>query len=377
LNPIVPDPASDSVTASITDSGSDPGPDPDLLLALGWGADLGAAFEPYRASGTVPARVTRVDRGRLLVVTAAGPTDAVPVPGLASDSHTAACTGDWVVLRRTPNGPSFVDAVLPRRTLLTRAVAGGESHAQPLAANADAFALVEGLDPAPSLSRIERLLVLLWETGATPLIVLTKADLVPDPGAVAEEVTGIAAGVEVHVVSSASGDGFDGLAHHVGFGRTLALLGRSGAGKSSLTNRLTGAELEVSGIRADGRGRHTTVRRELVPVPGGGAVLDTPGLRSAGLWSAEEGVEKVFGDIEALTGECRFSDCGHGSEPGCAVQAARADGRLEGRRWESYRKLQREAEWIASRTDARLRSERTRAWKQVSLAVRRHPKPGR
>ena len=356
---------------------SDPPSDPDLLLSLGWGADLSAAFEPYRAEGIVPARVTRVDRGRLLVMTAAGPADALPVPGLSSDSRDAACTGDWVVLRRTPDGPSFVDAVLPRRTLLTRAVAGGESHAQPLAANADAIALVEGLDPTPSLSRIERLLVLLWETGAAPLIVLTKADLVPDPWAIAEDIAAIAAGAEVHVVSSASGDGYEGLAHHVAFGRTLALLGRSGAGKSSLTNRLTGAELEVQSIRGDGRGRHTTVRRELVPVPGGGAVLDTPGLRSAGLWSAEEGVEKVFGDVEALTSECRFTDCGHSSEPGCAVQAALADGRLEERRWESYRKLQREAEWIASRTDARLRSERTKAWKQIHMEMRRHPKPGR
>lgn len=361
---------------SVPDS-TDPASDPDLLLALGWGADLGAAFEPYRGDGIVPARVTRVDRGRLRVMIAAGAAEALPIPGLASDSREAACTGDWVVLRRTPGGPSFVDAVLPRRTLLTRAVAGGESHAQPLAANADAIALVEGLDPAPSLSRIERLLVLLWETGATPLIVLTKADLVPDPWAVADEVAGVAAGVEVHVLSSATGAGFDALAPYVGFGRTLALLGRSGAGKSSLTNRLTGADLEVAGIRADGRGRHTTVRRELVLVPGGGAVLDTPGLRSAGLWSAEAGVERVFGDIEALTAECRFSDCAHAAEPGCAVQAALADGRLEQRRWESYRKLQREAEWIASRTDARLRSERTKAWKQIHLEMRRHPKPGR
>ncbi len=365
MNPVVPDPL------SVDASGAD------ALLALGWGADLGAAFEPYRDTSTAPARVTRVDRGRVLVMTAAGPTDALPVPGLAADSLGAACTGDWVVLRRTPGGPSFVDAVLPRRTLLTRAVAGGESQAQPLAANADAIALVEGLDPTPSLSRIERLLVLLWETGATPLIVLTKADLVADPWAVAEEVAGVAAGVEVHVVSSATGEGYEGLNHHVAFGRTLALLGRSGAGKSSLTNRLAGADLETQAIRDDGRGRHTTVRRELVPVPGGGAVLDTPGLRAAGLWAADAGVERVFGDIEALTADCRFSDCAHGAEPGCAIAEALAEGRLEERRWESYRKLQREAEWIASRSDARLRQERTKAWKQIHMDMRRHPKPGR
>jgi ribosome biogenesis GTPase len=352
----------------LTPSVSDRPSDPEALLALGWGADLGAAFEPYRAAETAPARAIRVDRGRVLVLSAAGPCAALPAPGEALD---APCTGDWVVLRRTPDGPSFVDAVLPRRTVLTRAVSGGESAAQPLAANADAIALVEGLDPRPSLSRVERLLVLLWETGATPLVVLTKADLVPDPWAVAEEIAAVAAGVEVHVVSSATGEGFEGLLPHVAFGRTLALLGRSGAGKSSLTNRLTGAGLATGGIRDDGRGRHTTVRRELVRVPGGGAVVDTPGLRAAGVWTAEAGMERVFGDVEALMADCRFSDCGHQSEPGCAVQAALADGRLEARRWESYRKLQREAEWIASRTDARLRAERTKAWKQVHMEQRR------
>lgn len=345
--------------------------DGEVLLALGWGADLGSAFEPYRSAITAPGRVTRVDRGRLLVATAGGVVDALPA---VADPSDAICTGDWIVLRRTPDGPSFVDAVLPRRSLLSRAAAGGESQAQPLAANADTVALVEGLMPTPSLSRVERLLVLLWETGATPLVVLTKADLVPDPGAVADQIATVAAGVEVIVVSSETGRGYEALAPHVGFGRTLALLGRSGAGKSSLTNRLAGVDLVTQGIREDGRGRHTTVRRELVPVPGGGAVMDTPGLRGAGLWSVDEGVEKVFGDIEALAEECRFGDCGHGSEPGCAVQEALGDGRLDERRWESCRKLQREAQWIASRTDARLRQQRTKAWKQIHMDLRRNPK---
>ncbi len=350
---------------------SDPDrPDCDRLLALGWGADLGSAYEPHRAPLTVPARVMRVDRGRLLVMTAAGVTDALTAPG-SSGGSGGVCTGDWIALRHTPDGPSFVEAVLPRRSLLARAEAGGESQGQPLAANADSIALVEGLVPTPSLSRIERLLVLLWETGATPLIALTKADLVQDPVAVADEIAAVAAGVEVVVVSSATGAGFESLTSHVAFGRTLALLGRSGAGKSSLTNRLCGAELAVQPIRADGRGRHTTVRRELVAVPGGGAVLDTPGLRSAGLWAAEEGVEKVFGDIEDLAAGCRFGDCGHQAEPGCEVRAALADGRLEQRRWESYRKLQREAEWIASRPDARLRAERSKAWRKIHLELRR------
>lgn len=222
---------------------------------------------------------------------------------------------------------------------------------------------------------MERLLVLLWETGATPLVVLIKADLVPDVGPWFTGIATIAPGVEVVAISSATGDGVEALVPHVVSGRTLALVGRSGAGKSTLTNRLIGAEtLETQGIRSDGKGRHTTVRRELLQVPGGGAVIDTPGLRGAGLWAVDGGVEKVFGDLEELAQGCRFTDCAHGGEPGCGVLAAVAEGRLSVRRLESWRKLGREAEWIASRTDARLRAQRARHWKQIHMDQRRQGK---
>lgn len=341
------------------------------LAALGWDDELEAACAAHLGDPAVlPGRVVRVDRGRVHVLTGPGPLLAVPT---VPDGEDALCTGDWTLVRTHPDGRLTADVRLPRRSALRRAVADGRSSlGQALAANADTVALIEGLMPEPDLSRVERILVLLWETGATPLVVLTKADLVPDAHLMAEDVAAVAPGVEVLVVSSATGEGYDALAPHVAYGRTLALVGRSGAGKSSLTNRLVGEEVAATqGIRADGKGRHTTVRRELVRVPGGGAVIDTPGLRGAGLFSVEDGVEHVFADVEALAGRCRFADCGHNGEPRCAVAAALADGTLAERRWESYRKLAREAEWIASRTDARLRAERSRQWKIIHKEMRR------
>ena len=364
---------------------SEPDPEPPCsdtpvdLPALGWDDGFQAAYDGLSTSAHhLPGRVVRVDRGRVHVLTPAGPVLAVPAIsgtecGDGRDGWDALCTGDWVAVRTHPDGRITADVRLPRRSALRRAVAAGTSVGQALAANADTVALVEGLVPEPDLSRIERLLVLLWETGATPLVVLTKADLVPDAAAVAADVAASAPGVDVLVVSSATGEGYEALAPYVTPGRTLALVGRSGAGKSSLTNRLAGSDLQVTqDIRGDGKGRHTTVRRELVLVPGGGAVLDTPGLRGAGLWAVDGGVERVFADVEALAAACRFADCGHAGEPGCAVSAALADGTLAEQRWESYVKLAREAKWIASRTDARLRAERSRQWKIIHKEMRRN-----
>ena len=371
------DPATDHSDPSVTTSPSATTSPPDLtgpdLAALGWDADLDASYARHAGPDTAPGRVVRVDRGRVHVLTAAGPVLAVPACAEhAGDGGTTLCTGDWTAVRTHADGRVTADVRLPRRSVLRRAVAAGTSTGQALAANADTVALVEGLVPEPDLSRIERLLVLLWETGATPLVVLTKADLVPDAGLIAADIAAVAPGVEVLAVSSATGAGYAALAPYVAPGRTLALVGRSGAGKSSLTNRLAGADvLDTQGIRSDGKGRHTTVRRELVRVPGGGAVIDTPGLRGAGLWAVEDGVERVFADVQALAAACRFADCGHNGEPGCAVAAALADGTLHERRWESYLKLVREAAWIASRTDARLRAERRREWKVIHKEMRR------
>lgn len=338
------------------------------LISLGWAEHWACAYAEHEAPGAAPGRVVRVDRGLVRVRTATDLLDADPSPVGAE----SVCTGDWVAVRVAADGRCSVVGVLPRATALCRAAADGSSAAQALAANADTVALVEPLVPEPDLTRMERLLVLLWETGATPLVVLTKADLVPDVGGWLHTVGAVAPGVEVVAVSSATGAGVERLAAHVAAGRTLALVGRSGAGKSTLTNRLVEAEaLETQGIRADGKGRHTTVRRELLQVPAGGAVIDTPGLRGAGLWAVHEGVDLVFSDVAALAEDCRFGDCAHAGEPDCAVLAALVDGRLDERRLGSWRKLGREAEWIASRTDARLRSERAKAWKQINLDMRR------
>lgn len=336
--------------------------------ALGWSEHFAAAWPAHAAPAVRPGRVVRVDRGLVRVRTTDAHLDADPSP-VGPDG---VCTGDWVAVH-TADDRNTVVGVLPRLTALCRAAADGRSQGQALAANADTVALVEPLVPDPDLTRTERLLVLLWETGATPLVVLTKADLVPEVGRWMEQIAAIAPGVEVVAVSSATGEGFEALSPHVAPGRTLALVGRSGAGKSTLSNRLVGDEvLEVRTIReVDGKGRHTTVRRELLLIPGGGAVIDTPGLRAAGLWAVDEGVERVFPDVEELAEQCRFADCAHSGESGCAVAGAVADGRLSERRLESWRKLGREAEWIASRTDARLRQERERYWKRIHIQMRR------
>jgi ribosome biogenesis GTPase len=225
--------------------------------------------------------------------------------------------------------------------------------------------VVASLHPAPAVSRIERLVALAWESGAQPLVILTKADLVPDAHLVAEDVAAATPGVEVIVCSTVTGEGLERIREIVDGNGTIALLGSSGHGKSSLTNALVGTEvLAIKEIRDDGRGRHTSVRRELVVLPGGGAVIDTPGLRGIGLIDADEGVAATFADVEALIGQCRFNDCSHRSEPGCAVRAALESGTLPQRRYESWQKLQREMAWMASRKDARLRAERAKEWRK-------------
>jgi ribosome biogenesis GTPase len=246
-------------------------------------------------------------------------------------------------------------------------VAGEQSHGQVLCANVDLAAVVVALHPLPVLAKIERLLALSWESGARPLVILTKADLVADADMVAEDVAAAAPGVDVVVVSTRSALGVRDLCERIEGRLTMAMLGASGHGKSSLTNALVGAPvLATRTIRDDGRGRHMSVRRELVPLPDGGAVIDTPGLRGVGLIDAQQGMAHTFADIETFSHACRFRDCAHQSEPGCAVRDAVEQGDLPLRRFESWQHLQRELRWIASRKDARLRSERVAERKRRS-----------
>jgi ribosome biogenesis GTPase len=220
--------------------------------------------------------------------------------------------------------------------------------------------------------RLERYLTAAWDSGADPVVVLTKSDLAEDPWETVAQAEAIALGVPVHAVSSVTGEGLDGLEPHLAPGRTVALLGSSGVGKSTLANRLLGEELLATGdLRRDGRGRHTTTHRELVRLPGGALLLDTPGMRELQLWADESALNETFADVAELARQCRFTDCAHGSEPGCAVGAALADGTLPEVRWESYRKLQRELHSLALRQDARLRSEARKERRRFARSQRR------
>jgi ribosome biogenesis GTPase len=281
----------------------------------------------------------------------------------AADPLDNPCTGDWAAVSLGAEPLARISALLPRRTAVVRGSAGTRSDGQVLAANVSHVLIGVSLAAKPDTGRVERLLALAWESGACPVVVLTKADAPYDPAWVAE-VSAAAPGASVLAVSALTGQGVDELAELIGFG-TAALIGQSGVGKSTLTNALVGAEvMDTGATRAvDEKGRHTTTTRELIALPGGGALIDTPGLRSVALFGGESGVEQAFHDVVELAASCRFSDCGHAGEPGCAVAAAVADGSLPQRRLESYRKLQRENAWIASRSDARLAAERQREWK--------------
>src|SRR5947209_5929512 len=279
--------------------------------------------------------------------------------------------GDWVAL--TAEDRSWrLDAVLSRRSSIQRAAVNGESAAQLLASNVDVMLVVVPAVPEPRLGMAERLIALAWDSGAMPLVVLTKADLAADADAIVEDLRATAPGVEVVAVTATREDGYAALEEHLSPGRTFCLVGRSGAGKSTLANALLGEHrFAVTDIRSDGKARHTTTYRALVVLPSGAVLIDTPGLRGVGLWLGGEGLDRAFSDIEELASSCRFNDCGHDTEPGCAVQAALDDGTLAERRLQSWRKLQREAAWMARRTDARLRAEEGRRWKAVSMEMRR------
>ncbi len=329
-----------------------------MLETIGYDAATAASFAPWDTADAAVGRVVRVDKGVASLLTEQGPVRAswgAPVlQRVAHDPTEAPCTGDWCVVRTWPDHRVTIEHVLPRRNAVVRATAGKAAEGQVVCANVDLVGVVVALHPLPADSRIERLLALAWQSGARPVLLLTKADLVSDAEEVADDVRHLAPDIEVVIVSSETGRGLDRVRELIDGLATLALVGTSGHGKSSLTNALVGAEvLSTRGIRDDGRGRHTSVRRELVLLPGGGAVIDTPGLRSLGMFEAEDGLAHTFADIDALAAQCKFDDCSHRSEPGCEVLAALADGRLPQRRWESYVRLTAETVAMAARRDAR------------------------
>jgi ribosome biogenesis GTPase len=341
--------------------------EPAALVPYGWDADWADAFAPLAAEGLVAGRVIRVDRGQCDVITEGGVLRADTAFVTPHDPLRVVCTGDWVAVEPGGN-PRYVRRYLPRRTAFVRSTSSKRSEGQILAANVDHALVAVSLAVELDLGRVERFLALAWESGAQPVVVLTKADLVPDAatlGHLVQDVETTSPGVQVLPVSAATGDGIDVLAAMLSGGTTV-LLGQSGAGKSTLANALLGEDvMEVQATRdIDGKGRHTTTTRNLLALPGGGVLIDTPGLRGVGLWDAESGVGQVFSEIEELAGDCRFHDCAHEAEPGCAVLAAVEAGTLPERRLDSYRKLLRENQWIVAKTDARLRSEIRREWKK-------------
>jgi ribosome biogenesis GTPase len=281
--------------------------------------------------------------------------------------------GDWVVFEPLPPpSRSMIQALLPRRSAFVRKVAGQTTQEQVVAANVDVVFLVNALNEDLNLRRIERYLTLAWESGSNPVIVLTKSDLCEDLEHALGEVQGVALGVPIHIVSNVTGDGVAELHPYLGPGRTIALLGSSGVGKSSLVNSLVGAEVQVvKEIREDGRGRHTTTHRELIAVPQGGLVLDTPGMRELQLWEASDGIQGSFEDIVLLSHACRFRDCTHNSEPGCAISKAIKTGKLKAARYESYLKLQRELRFLETRRDKKAKSDARKKWRVEARARRR------
>jgi ribosome biogenesis GTPase len=345
------------------------------LTALGWDDSFAEEFERHARAGLRPGRVAVQHRGAYDVLTAEGELRCDVAGRLYDEAASPAdlpAVGDWVAIAARPEeGAGTVQAVLPRRTKFSRKTAWQASEEQVLAANVDIALIVSSLNEDLNLRRLERYLTLAWESGARPVLVLTKADLADGVEASVAEVESVAFGAPVHAISSVTGEGLDELRAHLGPGVTAALLGSSGVGKSTLVNTLAGEELlETREIRDDGKGRHTTTRRELIQLPGGALVIDTPGMREVQLWIADGGLEEAFSDVTELFEHCRFSDCAHESEPGCAVKEALANGSLAPERWESYLKLQRELAHLERRLDKRAQSEERKRWKALSTFAR-------
>lgn len=294
--------------------------------------------------------------------------------GAASDLPAV---GDWVLAEPASDGSlAVIREILPRRSKLSRKVAGERAQEQVVAANVDGVWLINALDQRLSLRRIERYLALAWDSGATPVVLLTKSDLSDDVAGALATVQPVALGVSCFALSAVTGDGLEQLEPLLAPGSTVALLGISGAGKSTLVNRLVGDELLATGAlrAADAKGRHTTSHRQLIRLPGGAFLIDTPGVRELALWDAGEGIGDTFAEVEELGAGCRFDDCSHEHEPGCAVQAAVAAGELAVERLEAYRGLRREDRYLERKVDARAAQNEKRRWKAIHASLRHHPK---
>ncbi|MBI2301720.1 MAG: ribosome small subunit-dependent GTPase A [Armatimonadetes bacterium] len=343
------------------------------LEQYGWTDALHGAFRPYATRGLEPGRVVDQQRGRGTIAARDGLLEAL-AEGKLLGTAEAPVVGDWVAFRRI-GATAVLTAVLPRRTRVSRKQPGRPTEEQVLAANVDTLFVLLGLDGNYRATRLERYLLLSRESGAEVVFVLTKADCADDPGAAVEDARARSGGAPVAAVSVVRRHGVEALAPYLLPAHTIALLGSSGVGKSTLLNHLMGADVAFThAVREqDGRGRHTTTHRELFTLPGGALVIDTPGLRELAPWAAEDAAGSAFADIDALAEQCRFRDCGHQSEPGCAVLAAVAAGRLDERRLASHRRLTHEAATLDAARAERERRARDRAFGRRVRKVESRP----
>ncbi len=351
----------------------------DELRALGWDDDFQRAFEALDDDHAEPARVIEVQRGLYRIAADIGVTLAEFAGPLRRARAAPPVVGDWVSIDRTASGERpVIQRVLDRRSQLTRKAPGKPLQSQILAANLDCVFLVTSCNEDLSPRRIERYLTMIWDGGVKPVVLLNKADLVDDPQAAVSATEPATASVPVHAVSALAPGGLDPIRSYLVPGTTIALLGSSGVGKSTIVNALMGHEVQtVRAIRADdAKGRHTTTSRHLFRLPSGALLIDTPGLREVGLWRSESGLTQTFPDIDELARKCRFHDCAHGTEPGCAVQAAIGAGTLSRGRFDSYEQLSKELEHLERRMDPEQDSNQKKRWKAIHRNVRDARKRG-
>lgn len=332
------------------------------------------AFQPHAARGLMLGRVSVVHGDRYRLYTARGEMHAEAIGALLyrAERPDWPVVGDWVAAQPVGPDDGMIHAVLPRRSIFSRRAAGDREREQAIAANIDLALIVCGLDGDFNMRRIERYVTLAHASGVAAAIVLNKSDVCADLGARVEEARRVAGGVPVVAITARAADGIEPVLRLLRTGITVALLGSSGVGKSTLVNRLLGVERQaVMEVReSDSRGRHTTTYRELVPLPQGGALIDTPGMRELGLWADQDSLDSAFAEIAALAAECRYRDCNHAVEQGCAVRAAIAAGELYVERWESYRKLRAEIAWHARQTDIQAAQAMKKKWKAIHKAMR-------
>ena len=344
----------------------------------GWNEYFENEWKRYSAEGWIPGRIVADYGQKIRVVTNEGELQ-VSRPLSRHEENMLMAVGDWVALQYfQDNREAQVLSVLTRKTKFSRTAAGIELKEQIIAANVDIVFLIQSLNRDFNMRRLERYMITAWESGALPVVVLTKSDCCDDVEEKIAIVNTTVPGVEVHAISCLTGEGIPEILEYIAPGKTIALLGSSGVGKSTLLNYLAGREILKTGeVREyDDRGRHTTTHRELFLLPDGGLILDTPGMRSLSLWEADTGMEAMFGDIEELVTKCRFFDCRHEREPGCAIRAALNDGSLESRRWESWSKLQKEMVNFEHRKKVKQRLKEKQLTKQISRSKdnRKHTK---